>query len=116
MLILARIDLDFVLHSLLPVAATVCVLGILRRVLMGQSLEKKRRRREENRLRCQHCGYDLRGLNYPRCPECGTIRGFDMPIDELPLTDEERKMIDDCCRGGPKSPQPPDQAVPPADE
>ena len=26
--------------------------------------------------RCASCGYDLRGLTDPRCPECGTL--FDM--------------------------------------
>jgi hypothetical protein len=30
---------------------------------------------------CQHCGYDLRGLIEPRCPECGT--GFTREVARL---------------------------------
>jgi hypothetical protein len=29
--------------------------------------------------RCKRCGYDLRGLPIPRCPECGTPFGVDGP-------------------------------------
>ncbi len=31
-----------------------------------------RRRRIRQRGRCRQCGYNLRGLTEPRCPECGT--------------------------------------------
>ena len=31
-----------------------------------------RRRRRRRRGLCLKCGYDLRGLPEPRCPECGT--------------------------------------------
>jgi len=27
---------------------------------------------DERAFNCRHCGYDLRGLTEPRCPECGT--------------------------------------------
>jgi len=28
-------------------------------------------RRRDNETRCRQCGYILRGLSAPRCPECG---------------------------------------------
>lgn len=43
----------------------------------------------DNEVRCAKCGYDLRGLTIPRCPECGTLRGFDVPLDQLGLTEKE---------------------------
>lgn len=36
------------------------------------------------RTRCRHCGYDLRGLTTPRCPECAT------PIESAPLARDGR--------------------------
>ncbi len=39
--------------------------------------------------RCARCGYDLSRLEYPRCPECGALRGFKVPLEQLGLTDEE---------------------------
>jgi len=38
---------------------------------------------------CARCGYDLRGLELPRCPECGTLRGFRAPLGELGLSETE---------------------------
>jgi hypothetical protein len=39
-----------------------------------------------NSIRCLTCGYDLRGLPEPRCPECG--RGFDPDDPATFATDE----------------------------
>jgi hypothetical protein len=41
--------------------------------------------------RCKRCGYDLRGLPIPRCPECGTAFGLDEPgpLDSVAPTDSE---------------------------
>ncbi len=39
--------------------------------------------------RCARCGYDLRGQTLPRCPECGTLRGFRVPMEGLGLTEAE---------------------------
>jgi hypothetical protein len=50
---------------------------------------KKRREREAPRVRCDNCGYDLSGQDLPRCPECGALRGFRVPLSELGLTEEE---------------------------
>ena len=39
--------------------------------------------------RCHGCGYDLSRLEMPRCPECGALRGFQVPLTELGLTEQE---------------------------
>ncbi len=45
--------------------------------------------KEDELPRCARCGYDLSRLEYPRCPECGALRGFKVPVEDLGLTDEE---------------------------
>ncbi len=40
-------------------------------------------------LACARCGYGLRGLELPRCPECGTLRGFTVPLQDLGLSETE---------------------------
>jgi|SRR6266516_4617084 len=40
--------------------------------------------------RCM-CGYELVGLEVPRCPECGRAIGFDKTFEELGITPEEIK-------------------------
>jgi hypothetical protein len=39
------------------------------------------------------CGYDLTGLEIPRCPECGRAIGFDKSFEELGLTQDELARI-----------------------
>ena len=31
----------------------------------------------------------MKGLDIPRCPECGALRGFKKPLTDLGLTEEE---------------------------
>lgn len=38
---------------------------------------------------CMKCGYDLRGTDIPRCPECGCLRGFDKTPEELGIEKRE---------------------------
>lgn len=56
-------------------------------------LRRKRRQAArtpaESTLACVRCGYDLRGQSLPRCPECGTLRGFAVPMEGLGLTEAE---------------------------
>lgn len=40
-------------------------------------------------VRCAACGYALRGLDLARCPECGALRGFCVPLTDLVLTEDE---------------------------
>jgi hypothetical protein len=35
------------------------------------------------------CGYILKGMTLPRCPECGRAIGFDKTFDELGIRPEE---------------------------
>jgi hypothetical protein len=55
---------------------------------------------------CYKCGYDMRGQVFPRCPECGALLGFTVSTDQLPLTSEEKQLIENRCRGIPgKTPE-----------
>lgn len=47
----------------------ILFLGIYPLAKLGVSLAKKRR--EQRKGMCRKCGYDLRLLPEPRCPECG---------------------------------------------
>ncbi|MBN1514635.1 MAG: hypothetical protein JXB13_21650 [Phycisphaerae bacterium] len=48
-------------------------------------------KRSEEGARCLRCGYSLQGLTVPRCPECGTLRGFKQSFEELGIRKEELK-------------------------
>ncbi len=82
-------------------------------VLLVTLLRYRRRRRalqarrDREALACAKCGYPLEGLPVPRCPECGTLRGFTVGIDDLGLTPDERRQVEQRIR-----PQPP--ATPPS--
>jgi len=41
------------------------------------------------KVRCKRCGYNLAGLTIPRCPECGSLRGFEKSMHELGFHDDE---------------------------
>jgi ABC-type Co2+ transport system permease subunit len=58
---------------LLPViffvaALPVAVLGAFVAAMVASTY---RRRRPDRETRCRKCGYILRGITEPRCPECG---------------------------------------------
>lgn len=40
---------------------------------------------------CRKCGYDLRGLTLPRCPECGSLWGFKKTAEELGIRESEMR-------------------------
>lgn len=90
---------------LLATVFAVVGVGIATIVLLRTVVKRQMRKHilkaltEEVVPKCARCGCDLRGQNYPRCPECGTLRGFDVPMDDLPLTEEERRLIEEKCRG-----------------
>lgn len=68
----------------------VLVLAVCVVVAMGTYFKRKREkaRREGGERRC-FCGYILRGLDVPRCPECGRAVGFDKTFEELGIRPEE---------------------------
>jgi len=64
------------------------VIGVRKR--LGRWHQLRRARRAEKGVgTCANCGYPLKGLDIPRCPECGALRGFKKPLTELGLTEEE---------------------------
>ena len=78
--------------------ALLTVFGIA--VLFGRSMLRRikplravqewwARRAERGVTRCAKCGYSLVGLEFPRCPECGALRGFTVPLHKLGLTEQE---------------------------
>ncbi len=43
--------------------------------------------------RCLRCGYSLRGLTVPVCPECACPRGFVRNVTELGMTEQELQRM-----------------------
>lgn len=71
-------------------AGAVPLAALLRHV--KRSAERRARVRKEatDELSvCRKCGYELTGLNVPRCPECGCALGFTKTFEELGLSDDE---------------------------
>ncbi|MCG8404804.1 MAG: hypothetical protein MI923_06360 [Phycisphaerales bacterium] len=66
------------------------LVAVLHRALKRRTLRTwTKREHNEEKVTCARCGYDLRGLEIPRCPECGTLRGFEVPLVQLGLTEQE---------------------------
>ncbi len=66
------------------------LVGLVHHMLRRQShRRRKARSSERDPVLCLRCGYNLRGLEVPRCPECGTLRGFRVPLDRLGLTEAD---------------------------
>ncbi len=73
-------------------AILVCPLAALALLAAGVFvlwLRRIRRSRHGEAPRCLRCGYDLTGQEVPRCPECGALRGFRVPLTNLGLSDAE---------------------------
>ena len=68
--------------------ALAAMIGVRKR--LNRWHQRRRAWRAEKRVgKCANCGYPLKGLDIPRCPECGALRGFKKPLTELGLTEEE---------------------------
>ncbi|HPF38310.1 MAG TPA: hypothetical protein P5081_09755 [Phycisphaerae bacterium] len=80
---------------LLPIGAFFVFLIRRSHAKRRELLEWRDRKAREGQSdkRCIRCGYDLQGLAVPRCPECGTLYGFDKPLDSLGLTEDEVDQI-----------------------
>jgi len=77
-----------VLWLLVALAVAVTAVRLLRgyRRSRRKALNARAKADESN---CANCGYPLKGLEIPRCPECGALRGFKRPLHELGLTEQE---------------------------
>ncbi len=78
-------DLLWLLIALAVVAAAVHLLRRYRRSRRKASDARSK----ADEPKCASCGYPLKGLEIPRCPECGALRGFKRPLHELGLTEQE---------------------------
>ena len=83
------LDLAWPLFWLVLGLITVTTLWVAVRRLWRRRLAAIRRLHAEESVRCGQCGYDVRGLDIPRCPECGCAFGFDRTFDELGLSEED---------------------------
>lgn len=77
------------------------LLPVMISALLGVIFWKRRQRRisRQRHLQCDdvlclRCGYNLRGLDVPRCPECGALRGFTVPMEELGIREEELRQTE----------------------
>ncbi len=80
-----------------------------------RSIQRRRELRRESvrPLTCPHCGYNMRGSEIPRCPECGKAWGFDRTFEELGIA--ESQVIDHLRQrreADPRLKQPPPDAKP----
>ena len=71
------------------------LIGLVLCVMLGRRYRKWKKTRDDIRRAkksgalCAGCGYNMEGQAIPRCPECGALRGFTTPVDQLGLTEEE---------------------------
>ncbi|GMU23155.1 MAG: hypothetical protein AMXMBFR13_32380 [Phycisphaerae bacterium] len=76
--------------------AMVVLILILAAVMTFRMLTRRWRRRERHREEgqiCRGCGYNLEGLQFPRCPECGALWGFTVPAEQLGLSEQELREL-----------------------
>jgi hypothetical protein len=79
---------------------------VIARLVRRHRLRQQLPQPERHIPRCLRCGYDLRGLGLPRCPECGALRGFRQSMEELGLTPAEIAHIHEKCKEQAPSPAP----------
>ena len=76
------------------IASLLALFVLLILVVFIRAIIRLRRRlvgnRREPALACR-CGYNLAGLDIPRCPECGRAIGFNKTFAELGV-DEQQVM------------------------
>lgn len=63
-------------------------------------LRKAQHERQLEGFLCASCGYIVAGLELPRCPECGALRGFKVPLDQLGISEQELRELHARKRGG----------------
>jgi hypothetical protein len=78
------------LGILSAIIAVNVVLWLVSRLLFSRFFRPSKNRAIEARCRC---GYILKGLQSPRCPECGRAIGFDKTFEELGLSADEMRSL-----------------------
>jgi hypothetical protein len=70
-------------------------LGLLFLVIAARRFFRQRRLVKAAEPPVDHCkcGYLLKNLSVPRCPECGCVLGFNATPEQLGLTVEELERI-----------------------
>lgn len=77
--------IQVLLSAILTIAPFLVAIGFVFFVRRRRA----RRRREQEKAACLRCGYPLLGLSIPRCPECGTLAGFNVPMSEMGVSDSD---------------------------
>lgn len=72
------------------VLGVIALIGALYGIRYLRSFGRRSRDKAASQAeKCARCGYTTAGLSMPRCPECGALRGFKVPLHALGLTEEE---------------------------
>ena len=96
--------MSVVLANVLAVVFAAVFVGVLAGAFWrwGRSVRGRGKSASEpEEIKCSKCGYSLHGLEIPRCPECGALRGFRVPLEQLGLTEEEVRRGSDRRRHDP---------------
>jgi predicted Zn-ribbon and HTH transcriptional regulator len=85
--------IEMVLIASAAVSAIVVLFGLYRliRSVFAKGMQRKlsQWREDDEADRCRQCGYDMRNLDMPRCPECGCARGFDKTFEQLGVDERQ---------------------------
>lgn len=81
--------LDQVLIACLLLSPFVLLLAVMVMRRHRRFAAIKGKRKTVDPSKCRRCGYDLRTVMLPRCPECGTLKDCDISLAEAGVTDEE---------------------------
>ena len=72
------------------IAILIGVFGLWVWRIRGQVMRRSKRMVEIEKCRC---GYPLQGLDLARCPECGRVIHFDATPEDLGLTEEQLRRV-----------------------
>jgi hypothetical protein len=75
--------------SAITIVGLIALGGAAIGIVYLRRMRRRLREKPPETITCAKCGYRMEGLSMPRCPECGALRGFDVPLDKLGLSEDE---------------------------